>query len=75
MCCLFVIALDSLTAIVVASAPFFPNLAPSASGICFFNNSATSISNLLLTLKVDPKFNCFLIALFTSGSAYPSING
>ena len=59
----------------VASAPFFPNLTISADGTRSINNFATSISNLLCRLNVEPLFNCLVIALLTSGSEYPNING
>ena len=56
-----------------ASAPFLPNLTCCEDGISLFNNSATSISNLFAKLKVEPSFNCFITALFTSGSEYPRL--
>ena len=31
--------------------------------------------NLFIKENVDPSFNCLITALFTSGSAYPSIIG
>ena len=46
-----------------------------AAPICLTNSSATSISSLLLTLKVEPRANCFFTASFLYFAAISSTSG